>query len=71
MTKKFKLEVVFEVEGNIDITPKEFKQEMYRMLTNFELCVERDNEENEEGVVQLDIPDYWNTVKVTDVTNEQ
>lgn len=69
MTKKFKLEVVFEVEGNIhDLTAEDFKQELFYRIHNFPFINNYHREEDDE--VEANAFDYWNTAKVTDVSNE-
>ena len=61
MKRKFKMEVTFEIDG--DISTEQFKQNMMRKIDDFSLY---DDETDEE--TNIEVFDYWNTAIVTEIS---
>jgi len=61
MKGKFKMEVTFEIDG--DISTEQFKQNMMRKIDDFSLY---DDETDEE--TNIEVFDYWNTAIVTEIS---
>ena len=61
MKRKFKMEVTFEIDG--DISTEQFKNDMMRKIDDFALYSEESDEE-----VTVEVFDYWKSAIVTEVS---
>ena len=61
MKRKFKMEVIFEIDG--DISTEQFKNDMMRKIDDFTIY---DDETDEE--TNVEVFDYWNSVIVTELS---
>ena len=61
MKRKFKMEVTFEIDG--DISTEQFKNDMMRKIDDFTLY----NDETDEETT-IEVFDYWNSAIVTEIS---
>lgn len=60
MKRKFKMEVTFEIDG--DISTEQFKNNMMRKIDDFTLYNDDTDEET-----TIEVFDYWNSAIVTEI----
>jgi len=61
MKRKFKMEVTFEIDG--DISTEQFKNDMMRNIDDFTLYNDDTDEET-----TIEVFDYWNSAVVTEIS---
>lgn len=61
MKRKFKMEVTFEIDG--DISTEQFKNDMMRKIDGFTLY----NDETDDETT-IEVFDYWNSAIVTEIS---
>ena len=61
MKRKFKMEVTFEIDG--DISTEQFKNDMMRKIDDFTLYNGDTDEET-----TIEVFDYWNSAIVTEIS---